>query len=175
MARSVCGAKLWVVYRYNYSGRSFTLREERSGQTRVLPNFYTDHKRCRRSESAQFMKAVIQKSGLKHTQISLTVLPTMLGQLFACCMKDRCTFTTGKPKVEQLVLLQCLEQLVPLYIRKVGRFLGFLAAGLSDSPIPASWHFCLIANNSANVVSFLQAIKPNPCFRAKDRSESAAP
>jgi hypothetical protein len=119
-------------------------------------------------------EGVIQKSGFKHTQLSLTVLPTMLGELFACRMKDRCTFTTGKPKVEQVILFQSIEQTVPLYIRKVGRFLGFLAAGLSDSPIPASWHF-LVANGPANVVSFLQAIKPNPCFRAKDRSESAAP
>ena len=55
------------------------------------------------------MKAVIQKSGLKHTQLSLTVFPTMLGELFACCTKDRFAFTTGKPKVEQVVLLQSLE------------------------------------------------------------------
>jgi hypothetical protein len=64
---------------------------------------------CRRSESARFMKAVIQKSGLKHTQLSLTVLPTMLGQLFACRTNDLFAFTTGKPKVEQVVLLQSLE------------------------------------------------------------------
>jgi hypothetical protein len=54
-------------------------------------------------------EGVIQKSGFKHTQLSLTVLPTMLGQLFASCTKDRFAFTTRKPKVEQVVLLQSLE------------------------------------------------------------------
>jgi hypothetical protein len=37
------------------------------------------------------------------------MLPTMLGQLFACCTKDLFAFTTGKPKVEQVVALQGLE------------------------------------------------------------------
>jgi hypothetical protein len=55
------------------------------------------------------MRAAIQKPRLRHQQASLTVLPTMLGQLFASCTKDGFAFTTGKPKVEQVVLLQSLE------------------------------------------------------------------
>ena len=102
-------------------------------------------------------------------KLLLPLTLTMFGQVLSSRAENPFSFPAGQPKIEQVVLCKSREQPIACQVRELGRGLGFLARRLSHGPVAPSWHFRLVANSLAEIVSFFQHIEPNTGLVAEDR------